>query len=55
MAPITRLQQEEIILKLNDNRLYNTVNIKIINKILYILSACINTVSYKDIKVVFAT
>lgn len=37
---------------LNDNRLYKIVNTKIIDKILYILSARINTVSYNDMNMV---
>lgn len=37
---------------LNDNRLYKIVNTKIIDKMLYILSARINTVSYNDMNMV---
>lgn len=40
---------------LNDNRLYKIVDTKIIDKILYILSARINTVSYNDMNMVYAT
>lgn len=40
---------------LNGNRLYKIVNTKIIDKILYISSARINTVCYNDMNMVFAT
>lgn len=46
---------EETILNLNDDRLYRIVDTKIIDKISYILSARINTVSYNDMNAVFAT
>lgn len=40
---------------LSDNRLYRIVDTKIIDKISYIPSARINTVSYNDMNMVFAT
>lgn len=39
----------------NTTRLYKIVDTKIIDKLLYILSECINTVSYNAMNVVFAT
>lgn len=40
---------------LKDDGLYKIVDTKIINKVLYTLSARINTVSYNDMNMVFAT